>query len=233
LKPAQLLKLQNELKAPFSDFETKSEAAFSRLVQNTSDLASRLRLTINTPSPARKRRTRNWMESWSASNNSTVGGAKTRNWAGRYPESVANDGADSSGDSDSDENDPLGGAGEETLVASRPPSSLGQAPMYPGAIPIQGRSRSGSMMTVNGGDIMVGSFGAGEMGEGFGGMDLDMSNMSSPVSTPAINSWRDPVPFFSKKRKYSANLEAERQEMQPAKKRKGLSPHGSAIPLAA
>jgi hypothetical protein len=110
------------------------------------------------------------MESWSTSNNTAVGGAETRNWAGRYPESVTNDGAGSSG-SDSDENDP---AGDETLVVSRPPSGLGHASMHPGAIPIQGRSRSGSMMTVNGGDLMVGSFGAGEVGEGFGGMDLDM-----------------------------------------------------------
>lgn len=77
--------------------------------------------------------------------------------------------------------------------------------------------------------------------------------MSSPVSTPAATSWREPAPFFqSKKRKcaflyqvyhykvfitasvVSAAVDAERQDLQPqAKKRKGLSPHGTSIPLSA
>lgn len=229
LKPARLLRVQNELNAPFLDSETKSEAAFSRLVQSTSDLASRLRLTISNAgsSPARKRQTRNWMGEWAASNVNT----EPKHWAGRFPESVEGDGELPSPDTESDGSDH---AADTTLVASRPSSVMGQAPI---GIPIQGRSRSGSTMTANGDMMLVGSYGGNEQGEGLAGMmDLDMaSNMSSPVSTPLTTNWREPAPFFqSKKRKFSVTADQDKIEYQPqAKKRKGLSPYGAPMTLQA
>jgi hypothetical protein len=98
------------------------------------------------------------------------------NWAGRFPEAAPVDGDGSSGETDSDDGDPLGGTANNTLIASRPSSVLGQtsAPMV---VPAggssamdMGRSRSGS--TANAGEMMIiGSYGAGEFGE----MDLDMA----------------------------------------------------------
>lgn len=251
-KPAGLLRIQNELTAPFLDGETRSEAAFTRLVASTSDLASRLRLTNGTPSssPARtaQRKPRRWMEEWAAktAGNTGIGipangngmppipgaaaSVMANGGAGRFPESVHGDGDGPNGGSD--ETDSEGDdAAEATFVVSRPSSGMGHAAMPIGI----GRSRSGSGVL---GDsmMMFGSYGAGGEMMGDGGMDLDMvSNMSSPVSTPAATSWREPAPFFqSKKRKFSAAVDSERQDLQPhAKKRKGLSPHGTVIPLSA
>ncbi|KAG8832258.1 hypothetical protein FRC17_001655 [Serendipita sp. 399] len=220
LKNDRLLRVQNELVAPFLDTETKSEAAFSRLVASSSDLSSRLRLTIHPgSSPSRKRRTRSWMES---------------EWAGRFPESASAEDDLPSPATESEDSDPLVDAAETTLVASRPSSSLGQTT----GIAIEGRSRSGSTMTAPGDFMMVGSYNGTDYGEAaFGGMDLDMaSNMSSPVSTPATSSWREPVPFFhsSKKRKHSAVGEQEKVDFQAqAKRRKILSPHGTPLSLNA
>ena len=181
-KPAGLLRIQNELTAPFLDSETRSEAAFTRLVASTSDLASRLRLTNATPSssPARiaQRKPRRWMEDWAAkttgnasgglgiSGNSASAAVTANGGAGRFPESVHGDGDQPNGGSD--ETDSEGDdAAEATFVISRPSSGMGHATM-----PISmGRSRSGS--GVLGDAMMIGSYGASmEMGDG--GMDLDM-----------------------------------------------------------
>ncbi|KAG8749566.1 hypothetical protein FRC14_001259 [Serendipita sp. 396] len=217
LKNARLLSLRDELTAPFLDTETRSEAAFSRLVASSSDLSSRLHLTIHPgASPSRKRMTRDWMSS---------------EWAGRFPESASAE-DDLSPATESDDSDPSGQTGDATLVGSRPPSVLGQVT----GMAIEGRSRSGSTMTAPGDLMMVGSYNGTDYGEiGLGGMDLDMaSNMSSPVSTPATSSWREPVPFFhsSKKRKHSAVGEQEKFDFQAqTKRRKILSPHGTPLSL--
>ncbi|CAG7855201.1 SubName: Full=Uncharacterized protein {ECO:0000313/EMBL:CCA75355.1} [Serendipita indica DSM 11827] len=212
LKHARLLRVQNELNAPVLDSETKSETAFPRLVQSTSDLSSRLRLTISNAgsSPARKRQTRHWMGEWAAS----IVNTEPKHWAGRFPESVEGDGELPIPDTDIYGSDH---AADTTLVASRP------------------SSRSGSTMMANGDMMLVESFGGNEQGEGLAGMmDLDMaSNMSSPVSTPLTTNWREPAPFFqSKKRKLTADQ--DKIEYQPqAKKRKGLSPYGAPMTLQA
>lgn len=183
LKPARLLRLQKELTAPALDEEARSEAAFARLVQNNSDLATRLRLSIagSTPSPARKRQPRDWMANWAAAGGSALssGGAnEIRNWAGRFPESAAAEDEGETTDSNSDE-----GEQNATLTLSRPPSSMGIASMpvpIGGAQSIGGRSRSGS--TAAGIDSMMLSTSYGAASEGLdsmglngGMMDLDMA----------------------------------------------------------
>lgn len=108
-----------------------------------------------------------------------IGGNEARsnngNWAGRFPEMVQGDAEGSSGDTDSDDGDPLGGTANNTLIPSRPNSVMGQATSVPMGIPISngmemGRSRSGS--TVGGDMMIVGSYG---MGGEFAEMDLDMA----------------------------------------------------------